>query len=140
MRQSAILKNIITLSFSIAGCSWFVLWWMNIGEAAPAEEARTFKENQYQIYLILMTLYWLAAQREAKRIGALLEVSTALAKPWHALSSKDLAEHGKASVFDVIAPAAQGYRPAYGAIGFTWLLLICTTGMFARQIILLTQL
>ena len=54
--ERRMLKNMLRLFFTIAGFSWFFIFFPGIADL-PADKFDAFRVNQYQIYLILLTLW-----------------------------------------------------------------------------------
>ena len=84
-KERYVLKRITSVLFAIAGCSWFLLY---VPESIIHQKTHElFKLQQYQIYVLLLTLWGLDYKRQLDRITVLSQKSMILHKihkwMWH---------------------------------------------------------
>lgn len=132
--QRRVFKNLLRLFFTVAGFSWFVIFFPSLGDL-PTDKFTSFRTNQYQIYLILLTLWGFELKMQEKRIAFLLNLASALGKKWYALTYRDIANAGKLYLFDLFMRKANDGSPA--AVGFVWVLIALVLLQFVRQGIIL---
>jgi hypothetical protein len=128
------MKRITSLLFGTAGCLWFVLYLPE--SILPFQGHEAFKLKQYQIYVVLMTLWGLDYMREFKRIDILARTSHSLKKDITLIDKDDIADH--LNVFEVYSflPGAKGYHIA---VIINWVFALLGFGMIISQIQLLLQ-
>ena len=96
-----LLRRILMTLFSIAGLSWFLLLLPNSTISQAKHDI--FKANQYQLYLLLLTLWGYDFRRQAKRLEWLIEFSSSLNKPVRLISNDDVIDAGNLSLFEVFS-------------------------------------
>lgn len=134
--QRKVFRNILRLCFSIAGFSWFVIMFPSLLNLSLEQET-LFRVNQYQIYLILLTLWGFELKMQEKRLSFLLNLAGSLGKKWYQITEKDIVEAGKASLFTVFKkPRGKGNNLH---VYFIWLLMALTVVQFTRQVVVLAQ-
>ncbi|MBI3258016.1 MAG: hypothetical protein HYZ54_00815 [Ignavibacteriae bacterium] len=128
-----LLRRVLMSLFSIAGLSWFLL----LLPSSTINQAKhdIFKANQYQLYLLLLTLWGYDFRRQSKRLEWLIEFSKDR-KSISEITKEDVTLAGKLSLFEVFTKY-KGSSAQYFHIIFTWFLLIASVGQFIRQLILL---
>lgn len=132
--QRAILRRVLMSLFSVAGLSWFLVF-LPIVEMT-AEKHALFKANQYQLYLILLTLWGYDFRRQVKRLEWIMTVSSTLRKPVMAMTQDDIHEPRGLSMMEVFTKLP-GSSAQYFHIAFTWLLFGSAVAQIIRQMILL---
>lgn len=132
--QRKLLRKVLMTFFSIAGLSWFLL----LLPSSTIDQAKhdIFKANQYQLYLMLLTLWGYDFRRQAKRLEWLVDFSASLGVPINKVSKEDIIAAGKLSLFEVFTKY-KGSSAQYFHIIFTWFLLVVSAMQFIRQMILL---
>ena len=132
--QRRVFKNMLRLFFTIAGFSWFFIWFPNLVELDDSR-LNSFRINQYQIYLILLTLWGFELKMQEKRLSFLLNLSSSLGRKWYHITPQDVNAAGKMYLFDLFSPRSK--HGHYLHIGFVWLLIILVLVQFARQAMVL---
>ena len=132
--QRILLRRVLMSLFSIAGLSWFLVF-LPIVAMTPEKHA-IFKANQYQLYLILLTLWGYDFRRQVKRLEWILELCSSLNKSASALSVADIQSGNGLSKMEVFGKHT-GSSAQYFHILFTWLLLIFAVLQIVRQMILI---
>ncbi len=99
--QRRLLRHFLRIAFTIAGLFWFILWFPELAALSTAELA-AFKVQQYQLYLILLTLWGVDLKRHSKRLAFLLRLSARKGKRWYELGAEELRESGRMNLFEVI--------------------------------------
>jgi hypothetical protein len=131
-QERSLLQRLIRILFSIAGISWFLL--LLPPEIISPDRYILFKSNQYQLYLVLMTLWGYDYRRESRRLAAIATVSSTLQKPVDQLNIHDLDKD--LHLFEILR-----LKPKAGRRHFAiWLnngLLLVSAGMIIRQFIAL---
>ncbi|MBS1537740.1 MAG: hypothetical protein JST20_08340 [Bacteroidetes bacterium] len=130
-----LLRRILMTLFSIAGLSWFLLLLPN--SAISQAKHDTFKANQYQLYLLLLTLWGYDFRRQAKRLEWLIVFSLSIGKPVELITKEDITVTNNLSLFEVFSKHKGSSSSQYFHIIFTWFLLIASISQFVRQMILL---
>lgn len=133
--ERRVIKNLLRLFFTIAGVSWFLIWFPATF-SIDADALMPFKINQYQIYLILLTLWGFELKCQEKRISYILNLSTSLNKQWYHLSQDDFIRDGNTHLLEVLTKKYPENRK-YMHLAFTWFLIALTIVQFARQAMLL---
>lgn len=132
--QRRVFKNMLQTFFSIAGFSWFFIFFPSLLNV-PEEKLMVFKINQYQIYLILLTLWGFELKMQEKRIAVLLNLASALGKKWYRITRQDILAAGKMYLFDLFTKHAKDGKFLH--VGFVWLLIALTLVQFVRQAVVL---
>lgn len=128
--QRRVFKNMLRLFFTIAGFSWFFVFFPSLLELPP-ERLNTFRVNQYQIYLILLTLWGFELKMQEKRLSFLVNHASALGKKWYRITRQDVIQARKIYLFDLFTKHTSDGK--YLHIGFIWLLIFLTLVQFVRQ-------
>ena len=128
------LKRITSLLFACAGCLWFFLYLPE--SILPFQGHEAFKLKQYQIYVVLMTLWGLDFRREYKRIEFIARKSHELKKDITSIDSNDIED--SLHLFEVYSflPGAKGYHIA---VIINWIFCLLGIGLLISQINLLLQ-
>lgn len=128
------LKRITSLLFACAGCLWFFLYLPE--SILPFQGHEAFKLKQYQIYVVLMTLWGLDFRREYKRIEFIARKSHELKKDIVSIDHTDIKD--SLHLFEVYSflPGAKGYHIA---VIINWIFCILGIGLLISQINLLLQ-
>lgn len=126
------LKRITSLLFAIAGCLWFFLYLPE--SIMPFQGHEAFKLKQYQIYVVLMTLWGLDFRREFKRVDMIARISHALQKDITLVDKDDIAEHIHLFEVYTILPGSKGYHIA---VFINWTFCLIGLGLLLFQISLL---
>lgn len=129
------LKIILRVFFSIAGCSWFFVFFDSLA-AMPPEAKIAFKINQYQIYLILLTLWGYELKMQERRLSYLINLSATLHKPWYKLTRDDVESDGKFHYFAVLRPIPGKLSASLRSLGLLWLFIGGVLIQFLRQLFL----
>lgn len=125
------LKRILRVSFAIAGCLWIAAYTLHFGSS---EVMTTFRLDQYQIYLVLLTLWGYQAKREAKRYRSLFRVATELGKEVTGVTLEEIVQSSSRGDFDVLRRRSKG---SWLPVLFSWLLLVLFVLLFMKQMYLL---
>ncbi len=99
--QRRLLRHFLRLSFTIAGLFWFVLWFPQLAALNP-EQLAQFKVQQYQLYLVLLTLWGIDLKRHSKRLAFLLRFSAVQGKRWYEVSAEELQKTQKMNLFELL--------------------------------------
>jgi len=99
--QRHLLRHFLRLSFTVAGLFWFVLWFPQLA-ALDAEQLAQFKTQQYQLYLVLLTLWGIDLKRHSKRLAFLLRLSALQNKRWYELSAEELRQSQHLHLFELL--------------------------------------
>ena len=132
--QRRVFKNMLRLFFTIAGFSWFFIFFPTLLHV-PEEKLIVFRVNQYQIYLILLTLWGFELKMQEKRLAFLLNLASTLGKKWYKITRQDVLDAGKMHLFDLFTKHARDGKFLH--IGFIWLLIVLTLVQFVRQAMVL---
>jgi hypothetical protein len=99
------------------------------------EVLTSFRLDQYQIYLVLLTLWGYQAKREARRMKAIIDVSESLSKPADAVTLEELSAAGGLRYFGVFQRISkqQSLFPVVLSIG----LVVVFIALLCKQLILL---
>ncbi|MFN4769726.1 MAG: hypothetical protein ACK5JL_06785 [Candidatus Kapaibacterium sp.] len=127
-----LLKLLLRVCFSIAGCLWILAYTMHF---STEEVLTSFRLDQYQIYLVLLTLWGYQAKREARRMKAIIDVSESLSKPADAVTLEELSAAGGLRYFGVFQRISkqQSLFPMILSIG----LVVVFIALLCKQLILL---
>jgi len=128
------LKRITSLLFACAGCLWFFLYLPE--SVLPFQGHEAFKLKQYQIYVVLLTLWGLDFRREFKRIEFIARTSHELKKDIALVDSADIKD--SIHLFEVYSflPGAKGYHIA---VIINWIFCMLGCGLLLSQIMLLLK-
>lgn len=129
-----VFKNMLRMFFTIAGFSWFFIFFPSLGDL-PEDKLSAFRINQYQIYLILLTLWGFELKMHEKRISFLLNLSATLGRKWHTITRRDIGAAGKMYLFDLFSRKATDGTVLQ--VGFVWLLIALVMVQFVRQAVIL---
>lgn len=132
--QRIILRRVLMSLFSIAGLSWFLVF-LPIVEMT-ADKHAVFKANQYQLYLILLTLWGYDFRRQVKRLEWIIDLSGKLSKQVSTITLLDISHENGLSKLEVFSKL-KGSSAQYFHVGFTWFLLVSAVFQIFRQMILL---
>lgn len=127
-----LLKLLLRVCFSIAGCLWILAYTMHF---STEEVLTSFRLDQYQIYLVLLTLWGYQAKREARRMKAIIDVSESLSKPADAVTLEELSAAGGLRYFGVFQRISkqQSLFPVMLSIGLVGVFI----ALLCKQLILL---
>ena len=128
--QQMLLRRCSSLLFALAGFSWFLL--LLPDSVADAAHHAHFRNGQYQLYTVLLTLWGYDYRRHSLRLTAILELSAVLGKSPRLLTAGDIQQAGKLHVFEILSKH-DGSKPKYFHIAFMWLLLTAAAALFVRQ-------
>jgi hypothetical protein len=123
--ERRMFKNMLRLFFTVAGFSWFFIFFPNLTDL-PGEKLAAFRVNQYQIYLILLTLWGFELKMQEKRLSFLLNLSSALGKKWYHITRQDVVAAGKMYLFDLFSRRAKD--GTFLPVAFVWLLIALVAG------------
>ncbi len=128
------LKRITSMLFACAGCLWFFLYLPE--SVLPFQGHEEFKLKQYQIYVVLMTLWGLDFRREFKRIDFIARKSHELKKDIASIDSNDIKD--SLHLFEVYSflPGAKGYHIA---VIINWIFCMLGIALLISQINLLLK-
>ncbi len=132
--QRNVLRRVLMSLFSIAGLSWFLVF-LPIVEMTPEKHA-LFKANQYQLYLILLTLWGYDFRRQVKRLEWIINLTGKINKPVSAITYDDIQSENGLSMMEVFTKHP-GSSAQYFHIVFTWLLFVSAVVQIIRQMFLL---
>ncbi len=132
--QRRVFKNMLRLFFTIAGFSWFFIFFPDLGDL-PENRLAVFRSNQYQIYLILLTLWGFELKMQEKRLAFLLNLAASLGRKWYTLTRQDVSAAGKMYLFDLFTRKAKDGTVLQ--VGFVWLLIALVLVQFVRQAVVL---
>lgn len=130
--ERALLKRITSILFAIAGCSWFLLY---LPESVINHEAHeVFKLQQYQIYVVLLTIWGLDYKRQLNRISAIALQASVLQKKFESIEASDI--HHELQLFEVLMPIKKT-KGKHIALIITWIFLGLSIILIIRQFMLL---
>ena len=132
--QRILLRRVLMSLFSIAGLSWFLVFLPIV--AMNPEKHAIFKANQYQLYLILLTLWGYDFRRQVKRLEWILQLTGKINKPASALSYSDIQTANGLSLMEVFGKHP-GSSAQYFHVIFTWMLFVIAVVQIIRQMMLL---
>lgn len=134
MRELQIFRRILRLLFAIAGCMWIVKYVVHF----PDEHSmQTFVIGQYQLYLILLTLWGYDYKRESGRHGVLSLLSNKYSCSTNDVTTEHISTDNKLHLFEVLVKRTKG--KGWFAFSFIWVLLILSFVQIVRQIIFLVS-
>lgn len=125
------MKSVLRTSFAIAGCLWIVAYTLHF---SSSDVMTAFRLDQYQIYLVLLTLWGYQAKREAKRFAVLMRLSTESDIAVASVTSERIDESGDLGAFDVFVRRSNG---SWFPVVFTWFLLGAFLLLLVKQMYLL---
>ena len=128
------LKRITSLLFGCAGFLWFILYLPE--SIMPFQGHQVFKLKQYQVYVVLLTLWGLDFRREFKRLDCIVRKSKELNKDISQISKEDI--YDSLHLFEVftLIPSSKGYHIA---LLINWICILAGMGLLMFQIHLLLQ-
>jgi hypothetical protein len=128
------LKRITSMLFACAGCLWFFLYLPE--SIMPFQGHEMFKLKQYQIYVVLMTLWGLDFRREHKRLDFIIRKSKELNKDISHITKEDISD--ALHLFEIysLIPGSKGYHIA---LIINWICCLAGLGLLLFQINLLLQ-
>lgn len=132
--QRLLLRRVLMSLFSIAGLSWFLVFLPIV--AMNPEKHAIFKANQYQLYLLLLTLWGYDFRRQVKRLEWIIDLSGKLGKQASALTYSDVKTADGLSLMEVFGKHP-GSSAQYFHVIFMWMLFTCAVIQIFRQMILL---
>lgn len=135
-RQQVILRRCISILFALAGFSWFLLWLPD--SIADSAHHNSFRNGQYQVYTVLLTLWGYDYRRQSLRLNSLILLSTTLGKLPDALTVADIRQADKIHLFEIFTKHSLSTRK-YFHIGFIWLLLSVAVALLVKQGVVLFQ-
>src|SRR5690349_13989472 len=86
-RQQQLLRRLFKVLFSVAGTMWLCVY------ALPDDQlnvVQTFRQQQYQLYLLLLTLWGYSYRRESMAMTTLIRVAENKAVPVSAVDRSTL--------------------------------------------------
>ncbi|MBK9249442.1 MAG: hypothetical protein IPM69_15335 [Ignavibacteria bacterium] len=101
-----------------------------------SEKHAEFKANQYQLYLILLTLWGYDFRRQVKRLEWIIEIAQMMSIPLSSLTVQHILSSNGMSKMEVFFKFP-GSSAQYFHIFFTWILLFSAVLQIIRQMILL---
>ena len=128
------LKRITSLLFACAGCLWFILYLPE--SIMPFQGHEMFKLKQYQVYVVLLTLWGLDFRREHKRLDFIVRKARELNKDVSLITKDDITE--ALHLFEVftLIPGSKGYHIA---LLLNWICCLAGLGLLLFQINLLLK-
>jgi hypothetical protein len=126
--ERRLLGVLIRLAFGLAGLCWLPLLWLQMEGASRT----AFTLTQYQLYVVLLTLWGYDYRRQLRRVECILECATKLQRLPENVTWEDIASCGCADRFDVLRrhPKSRAWFP----VAFTWGLLVGAYLWLGRQI------
>lgn len=126
--ERRILGVLIRLAFGLAGLCWLPLLWLTSGGTSRT----AFTLTQYQLYVVLLTLWGYDYRRQLRRIECILECAMKLQRSPESVTWADIVACGFIERFDVLRrhPKSRAWFP----IAFTWGLLVGAYIWLGRQI------
>ena len=131
-KQFKTLQQILRALFSVAGCLWILKY------AFPFSNQETlfhFTAQQYQLYLLLLTVWGYNYKREVSRMQVLMRLSDTLDIPTHEVQSSAIGDAHELHRFDVLTKVTNDGK--WFAVLFTWTLLLLSIAQIVRQLMLL---
>lgn len=125
------MKTLLRASFAIAGCLWIVAYTLHF---SSGDVMTAFRLDQYQIYLVLLTVWGYQAKREVKRHAVIADLSTKLGLDVGSVTREHLADAGVLGTFDILLSRN---RTSRFPVMFTWLLFLAYLLLLAKQMYLL---
>lgn len=125
------MKSVLRASFGIAGCLWIVAFTLHF---SSSDVMTAFRLDQYQIYLVLLTLWGYQAKREAKRLSVLMRLSTENEVSVASVTREHLEHSRDLDAFDVFVRRSNG---SWFPVVFTWFLLGAFLLLLVKQMYLL---
>lgn len=128
------LKRITSLLFACAGCLWFILYLPE--SIMPFQGHQVFKLKQYQVYVVLLTLWGLDFRREYKRLDCIVRKSKELNKDIAQITKEDIGD--SLHLFEIysLIPGSKGYHIA---LLINWICILAGIGLLTFQIQLLLK-
>ena len=131
-KERYVLKRITSVLFAIAGCSWFLLY---VPESIIHQKTHElFKLQQYQIYVLLLTLWGLDYKRQLDRITVLSQKAMILHKNIIDIQSSDIPE--EIQKFEVLWFKKNTHGKHISWL-ITWTFLISACILIMKQYILI---
>lgn len=131
VRQRALLTRIVRVMFALAGCMWIIKY---IPQILPHDDI-LFTKNQYQLYLILLTLWGYDYRRELVRMKVVLGIAKEQNAAPDTITQSHIQEAQQLHRFDILSKQQRDGK--WFAVLFTWLLLLLATAQILRQCLLL---
>ena len=131
-KERYLLKRITSVLFAIAGCSWFLLY---VPESIIHQKTHElFKLQQYQIYVLLLTLWGLDYKRQLDRLTVLSQKASLLQKAVIDIQSSDIPE--EIQKFEVLWFKKNTHGKHISWV-ITWIFLLFACVLITRQYILI---
>lgn len=128
LRERRLLGIMLRLCFAVAGLLWLPLSLMSV---TPAERS-AYVLVQYQLYLILLTLWGYDYRRQLKRAECILALAQNASVPPSQVQWEHVVTNGAASLFDVLRRRHESR--SWFPLVFTWGLLLSGYAWLVRQI------
>jgi hypothetical protein len=126
--ERRLLGRLTRTAFAIAGILWLPLLWFGI----EPQERQLFSTTQYQLYLLLLTLWGYDYRRQMRRAEYVLQLAVSQAVAPQNIGWDDVLSGGRVSLFDVLR-RRRGSR-GWFAVVFTWCLLVGSYALLSRQV------
>ncbi|MCX7929303.1 MAG: hypothetical protein N2663_01065 [Chlorobi bacterium] len=127
--ERRVLGRLVRMAFALAGMMWLPLV---LVEIQPSER-QSFSLVQYQVYLLLLTLWGYDFRRQLRRAECVLALARAQNVSPQLISWNDVVAGGYASLFDVLC--RRHSSRGWFAVTFTWCLLVGSYALVGRQIV-----
>ncbi|MBX7153822.1 MAG: hypothetical protein K1X91_02585 [Bacteriodetes bacterium] len=135
-KQVALLRRIVKLLFAVAGCMWLVKYILQF----PSETTmQAFVIGQYQLYLVLLTLWGYDYKRETGRYKALQSMCKSLNTQAENISTQDI-HQANAERYFVVLTKRTDTKGGWFTIIFTWTLTVAAVVLITRQLLTILSL
>ncbi|MCS6999856.1 MAG: hypothetical protein RML15_02810 [Bacteroidota bacterium] len=133
VRERRIVGILLRLAFACAGVLWLLLPWVEL----DAQTRGAFTAMQYQLYLLLLTLWGYDYRRQVRRLSCVLAVADAQSCPPSQVRWEHIDQSGQSGWFDVLL--RRRHSRQWFPVVFTWVLLIASYLWLGRQIVSIAQ-
>jgi len=133
--QLRLLRRVIKTLFAIAGCMWILKYVVHFPDEISIQ---MFALGQYQLYLILLTLWGYDYKRESGRLKILNKISNESNCKTNEITVHQIQEYSAGKLFTVLTK--QEGAGGWFTLVLIWGLLIISVFLVVKQIIFLINL
>ncbi len=130
VRNQRIFRLFLSIMFGIVGCSWFLL--LLPDSIVSAHKHDLFRLGQFELYVLLLTLWGYDYRCETTRLAWLITTSSEMNKPANYIALNDVITADKLHIFEMFVKHGNSNRN-YFHIVFRWALILAILTLFIRQ-------
>ncbi|MBL7999150.1 MAG: hypothetical protein JNL32_10985 [Candidatus Kapabacteria bacterium] len=131
-RPHTLLLRIIRTLFAIAGCLWIAKY---VSFLLPEDRLQQFTSQQYQLYLVLLTLWGYDYRRSMQRMESVIAAASRRLLTPIDVSTEMLDEDSALHTFSIFSPL--GTEKKWFSVVFTIALIVAASALLLRQILFL---